>query len=309
MAAEDGAVRGFLDHLAWERGLSPNTLAAYGNDLARLSGYLRRRRGGPAEGAPRAGTDWGAVTTADLRGFFENEAAERRFSAATRSRRLAALKGFFAFLREEGRIPENPAASLSMPRKPRNLPHSLTEGEVATLVESPPDSTPEGMRDRALLELVYGCGLRVGEAACMTLDALKFDAGLVRVLGKGSKVRHVPLGTRAEAALRRYLAEARPKLGPAPGEGALFLGPRGRPLGRRDIWAMLKKRAAACGVDAAVSPHWLRHSFATHMLQRGAPVRVIQELLGHADISTTQIYTHTDATRLASAVRSCHPRA
>lgn len=302
MAAEDGAVRAFLDHLAWERGLSPNTLAAYGNDLARLSAYLRRARSG-------AVTDWSSVTTADLRGFFESETGEGRFSAATRSRRLAALKGFFAFLREEGRIPENPAASLSMPRKPRNLPHSLTEGEVATLVESPPDSTPEGMRDRALLELVYGCGLRVGEAAGMTLDALKFDAGLVRVLGKGSKVRHVPLGSKAEAALRRYLAEGRPKFGPDPGEDALFLGPRGRPLGRHAIWAMLKKRAAACGVDGAVSPHWLRHSFATHMLQRGAPVRVIQELLGHADISTTQIYTHTDAARLASAVRSFHPRA
>ena len=302
MAAEDGAVRAFLDHLAWERGLSPNTLAAYGNDLARLSAYLRRGRSGAAP-------DWGAVSTSDLRGFFGSEAGEGRFSAATRSRRLAALKGFFAFLREEGRIPENPAAPLSMPRKPRNLPHSLTEGETGRLVESPPDSTPEGLRDRALLELVYGCGLRVGEAAGMTLDALKFDAGLVRVLGKGSKVRHVPLGSKAEAALRRYLAEGRPKFGPDPGEDALFLGPRGRPLGRHAIWAMLKKRAAACGVDGAVSPHWLRHSFATHMLQRGAPVRVIQELLGHVDISTTQIYTHTDATRLASAVRSFHPRA
>ena len=305
MAAEDPAVRAFLDHLAWERGLSRNTVAAYGADLARLAAWLRRRGGPSAAAAP----DWAAVTAADLRAFFESEAAEGRFSAATRSRRLAAVRGFFAFLREEKAVPENPASALAMPRKPRNLPHGITEAEAERLVEAPAPETPEGLRDRAILELVYGCGLRVGEAAGMTLDALKFDAGLVRVLGKGSKVRNVPLGSKAEAALRRYLADGRPKLRPEPGEDLLFLTRKGRPMDRRAIWAMLKKRAAVCGIDPAVSPHWLRHSFATHMLQHGAPVRVIQELLGHADISTTQIYTHTDAARLASAVRSCHPRA
>lgn len=300
MAAEDPAVAAFLGRLAWERGLSPKTVEAYGGDIARFAEFLRGGGGPP---------DWAAVRTADLRRFLEDQTLSRGMSPATTARRLAALKGFFAFLREEGTIPENPASPVSAPRKPRILPHSLTEKQTEALLEAPPEETPEGLRDRALLELVYGCGLRVGEAAGMTLDAVKFDAGLVRVVGKGSKVRHVPLGTKAEAALRRYLGAARASFGPAENESALFVGRGGKPLGRQAIWAMLKKRAAAAGAPAAVSPHWLRHSFATHMLRRGAPVRVIQELLGHADISTTQIYTHADSGRLAAAVAACHPRA
>ena len=295
------AAKAFLDHLAWERGLSRNTVSAYAGDIARLVSHLDSR------GAAKAG--WQDVTAADLRGFFESEAAEKGFSATTRARRMAAIRGFFAFMRSEGFIRENPAATLSPPRKPRNLPHCLSEKQVSALLRAPASGTPEDIRDRALLELVYGCGLRAGEGAALALEAVKFDAGLVRVVGKGSKVRNVPLGSKAEAALLRYIEEARPAFRPAAGQSALFVGKGGRPLGRRDVWAILKKRAAQAGVSPAASPHWLRHSFATHMLGRGAPIRVIQELLGHADISTTQIYAHADSSRLAAAVRSAHPRA
>lgn len=287
--------------MVWERGLSAKTVEAYRGDIARFADWLRK--------GSESGPDWAAADPSAVAGFLESGAGATRLSAATRARRLAAIRGFFAFLKGEGIVRANPAATLSTPRRPRQLPRSLSESQAARLMEAPPLGSAEGLRDRALLELVYGCGLRVAEAADMTVDAVRFDAGVVRVLGKGSKVRHVPLGAKAEEALRRYLAESRPALGAEPGEPALFLSRSGKPLTRQAVWRMLKRRAAEAGVTAAVSPHWLRHSFATHMLQRGAPVRVIQELLGHADISTTQIYTHADAARLSAAVRTCHPRA
>lgn len=297
----DDAFSAFLDHLVWERGLARNTVEAYRRDIESLVQHL--------DGTLPPEWTWSDVGADALQKFIEREGAEKGLAATTRARRIAALRGFFSFLRTEGFIRENPASTLSPPRKPRNLPHFLTERQVEALIEAPSPDTPEGIRDRALLELVYGCGLRASEAATLTLDAVKFDAGLVRVAGKGSKVRHVPLGAKAEAAVRRYLAAARRALGASSGESALFVSGGGKPMDRHGIWSLLKRRASEAGIAQAASPHWLRHSFATHMLGRGAPVRVIQELLGHADISTTQIYTHTDTMRLSSVVRAAHPRA
>lgn len=298
----DEAVSAYLDWLALERGLSKNTVSAYENDLRRLAAFLKLP---PGDNPDR----WNAVSAPDLEAFLAAEDANNGFSAATRARRVAAMRGFFSFLKTEGFRKDDPASMLTLPRKPRNLPHSLSERQIATLLEAPSTATPEGVRDRAVLELVYGCGLRASEAASMTLDSIKFDAGLVRVVGKGSKTRHVPLGSKAEAALKAYIEGSRKHFAPSSLESALFVGRGGKPLDRRAVWKIMKKRAAEAGVPAAASPHWLRHSFATHLLEHGAPVRVIQELLGHADISTTQIYTHTDRSRLSAVVAAAHPRA
>lgn len=295
--ASDPAVRSFLGHLAYERGLSPRTRAAYENDLKALARFL----GGDPP-------DWRAVRGPDLVRFLERCRADG-LAETTRARRLVAVKGFFAYLRAEGAIGADPAATVEQPRRSRILPHALPEAAVKRFFAPAAGDAREALRDRAILELLYGCGLRAGELSQLTLDAIRFEEALVRVLGKGSKERLVPLGSKAETALRAYLNEARPSFGPAPGEPRLFLGRGGRGLSRQSVWKIVKARAAEAGLPRDVSPHWLRHTFATHLLAGGAPVRAIQEMLGHADIGTTQIYTHVDAGRLASVVNAFHPRA
>ena len=295
--ASDPAVRAFLGFLAYDRGLSPRTRAAYAGDLAALARFLG--------GEP---VDWRAVRGPDLVRFLGRCRADG-LAAATRARRLVSLKSFFAYLRAEGRIGSDPAAAVVQPRRARILPHALSKDATAKLFAPAPGGSKEALRDRAILELLYGCGLRAGELAALPLDAVRFDEALVRVLGKGSKVRIVPLGSKAEEALRAYLAGARPAFGPAPGEPRVFLGRGGRGLSRQSVWKIVKARAVEAGLAPGVSPHWLRHTFATHLLSNEAPVRAIQEMLGHADIGTTQIYTHVDAERLASVVKAFHPRA
>lgn len=293
------AVRAFLGFLAYERGLSPRTRAAYANDVAAFAAFLA-----PGGGEP----DWRAVRSRDVVRFL-GEGRRAGLAETTRARRLVALKGFFAFLRSEGRIAADPAASVAQPRRSRILPHALSPEAVERFFAPAVGEKREAVRDRAILELLYGCGLRASELAEMPLDAVRFEDALVRVLGKGSKVRLVPLGSKAENALRTYLNEGRPAFDPAPGESRLFLGRGGRGLSRQSVWKIVKARAAEAGLPPDVSPHWLRHTFATHLMANDAPVRAIQEMLGHADIGTTQIYTHVDADRLASVVKQFHPRA
>lgn len=296
-----GAVGSWLGFLAYERGLSPRTRKAYAADVA---DFARAARIDPA--APAAA--WGRVRTRAIRAWLDR-ARRDGLAATTRARRLVAVKSFFAWLRAEDEIPADPAAILKQARRTAVLPHSVSREEADRFLALSGPATKENLRDRALTEVLYGCGLRASEAVGLTLDSVRFEEGLVRVRGKGSKVRLVPLGSRAEEALRRYLADARPAFRPAPGEAALFLGPRGRALSRSTLWRVVKTRARTAGLPEDVSPHWLRHSFATHLLAGGAPIRAIQEMLGHADIGTTQVYTHVDAGRLASVVRKFHPRA
>lgn len=292
------AVRSFLGFLAYERGLSPRTRAAYANDLAAFAAFLR-----PDGAEP----DWRAVRGPDLVRFLGKCRADG-LAETTRARRLVALKGFFGYLRAEGRIAADPAAAVAQPRRARVLPHALPREATERFFAPAAGDEKEALRDRAILELLYGCGLRASELAEMPLDAVRFEEALVRVVGKGSKTRLVPLGTKAEEALRAYLGEARSKFGPAPGEPRLFVGRGGRGLSRQSVWKIVKARAAEAGLPPGVSPHWLRHTFATHLLSNGAPVRAIQEMLGHADIGTTQIYTHVDAGRLSAVVKKFHPR-
>lgn len=289
----------FLGFLAFERMLSPKTREAYRGDLVAFLAFLGRT----SSDEP----DWAAVTQADVIRFLD-ASRDRSLSEATRVRRLVSLRVFFSYLREEGVIGRDPVAALTLPHRTRQLPHILTEDEVERLVQMPPDSTPEGLRDRAILELLYGCGLRVSELAGMKADQIQFEEALIRIRGKGGKTRIVPLGSKAATALRRYLAEARPAFSPAEREASVFLGKSGKPLTRQAAWQLVKRHCAAAGLPEGVSPHWLRHSFATHLLEHEAPIRVIQEMLGHADISTTQIYTHLNRVRLEETIRTCHPR-
>lgn len=293
----------FIDFLAFERGLSEHTRSAYESDLTQFAAYLVKR-GGLHASRP----SYRDVTTEDILSFQE-EGGKRGFAASTSARKLVAIKVFFAYLRSEELIPKDVADAITAGRRGRNLPHVLSEAAVVKLLEAPSAVTRDGLRDRAMLELFYACGLRVSEISELKLDALRFDEALVRCLGKGSKVRLVPLGSRAETAVKSYIAESRPKYNPDPTDATVFLNRSGSGFSREGIWSLVKRYSKKAGLGDAVSPHWLRHSFATHLLGNGAPVRVIQEMLGHADIGTTQIYTHVDSGRLRGVHGRFHPRA
>lgn len=289
----------FIDYLAFERGLAKNSRAAYASDLARFADFLVSRY---------EHFDVRFVTTDDILSFQE---AEQRagMADATIARRLVSIKGFFAYLRAENILSVDVAHAIGARRQGRTLPHVLSQAQVEALLNAPSSTTRDGIRDRAILELFYACGLRVSELAGLPLDGLRFDEALVRCFGKGSKMRLVPLGASAEAALKHYLAVSRPKYLPVPSEQRVFLNPRGDGLSRVGVWGILKRHAKRAGLGDDVSPHWLRHSFATHMLGNGAPIRIIQEMLGHANIGTTQIYTHVDSARLRDIHEQFHPRA
>ncbi len=293
----------FIDSLAFERGLSKNTRLAYESDLWRLAEFLGR-----CGGAHASGMSVRDVTTDEILSFQE-EGRQAGLSDSTLARRLVAIKVFFAYLRSENRIEIDVADTITAGRHGRTLPHVLSQADAASLMETPPAETRDGLRDRAILELFYACGLRVSELVDLPLDALRFEEALVRCLGKGSKVRLVPMGSTAEAAVRRYLVQSRPKYNPEPLEQHVFLNKFGEGFTREGVWGIVKRHSQKAGLGDAVSPHWLRHSFATHLLANGAPVRVIQEMLGHADIGTTQIYTHVDSARLRAIHSEFHPRA
>jgi integrase/recombinase XerD len=286
------ALQAFLDSLAVERGLSPNTIAAYERDLREHLAFL----------AARGVRDLGGVEESHLIVYLGR--LRRSGSApATIMRKLSAVRGLYRHLAREEQIPADPTANLPAAQLRRRLPNVLSVEEVAKLIAQPDTKTERGLRDHAMLELVYASGLRVSELVGLMRGDLNLDLGLVRCVGKGSKERVVPVGRPAIKAVKAYLASRRDA---AP---ALFLGNKGRPLTRVAFWRIVGRHARQAGIRGPISPHTFRHSFATHMLDGGADLRAIQELLGHASIATTQIYTHVSTDRLREVYRAYHPRA
>ena len=233
---------------------------------------------------------------------------EKGRAPTTLSRRLVAIRVFFKFLHQEGLLGENITDAMDAPKLWKILPESLSVAEVERLLQAPDSKKPHGIRDRAMLEILYSTGLRVSELVGLTLDSLHEDARYLRIMGKGRKERIVPYGQSAEDRIRHYLDEVRPRWNRDPQQRALFITKQDRPLSRKTFWALIRKYASTAGIHRNISPHPLRHSFATHLLANDAPLRVIQEMLGHADIKTTQIYTHVDNERLRSIHKQFHPR-
>ena len=303
--ALDTALRGYLDHLTVERGLAPNTLSSYRRDLRRYLGHL----------ATRGVTEPGAVSEGDVSSFLvalrEGDEEHPPLAATSAGRAVVAVRGFHRFLLREGLTTTDAARGVRPPPPPKRLPKAISVEEVeALLAAAGADETPRAVRDRALLELLYGCGARISEAVGLDLDELDMEQGIVRLLGKGSKERVVPVGSYAREAVRAYLVRARPALAAAgKGSPALFLNSRGGRLSRQSAWTALRAAAQRAGITREVSPHTLRHSFATHLLDGGADVRVVQELLGHASVTTTQVYTLVTVDRLREVYATAHPRA
>ncbi|MEW5707692.1 MAG: site-specific tyrosine recombinase XerD [Pseudomonadota bacterium] len=295
--AEEQLLDRFCDHLWLEDGLSPNTLGAYRRDLRLLGQWLVKEKGKALTQASRA----------DLLAYLAHRAAEQARPRTT-SRQLSSFKRFYRFLVREGRIAADPTLQIDAPKVPRAVPKSLTEADVERLLAAPDVQTPLGLRDKAMLEMLYAAGLRVSELVTLTPAQVSLETGVVRVLGKGGKERLVPVGEEAVAWLKRYLNEARPLLLADRRALALFLTRRAEPMTRQAFWHLVKRYARRSGVSAPLSPHTLRHAFATHLLNHGADLRVVQLLLGHADISTTQIYTHVARERLKQLHAKHHPR-
>jgi integrase/recombinase XerD len=300
--AIDGQIADFLAYLELERGLSRNTLDAYRSDLLQFGEFLDRR------GLELTETRHGDVA-AFLTQLAEGAGERPPLAAATLSRKIASLRSFYRHLRREGALEHDPTADLRGPRKTRTLPRVLTREEVARLLREPRGADPRGLRDRALLELMYACGLRASEAIGLELADIDLEQGMLRTRGKGSKERLVPIGRQAVAALHAYLRGGRPVLLGARPDSSLFLSRRGRGLTRQGLYKIVQGHARGAGLQAKMSPHTLRHTFATHLLAGGCDLRSLQEMLGHADLATTQVYTHLSAERLKDAYFSAHPRA
>jgi integrase/recombinase XerD len=289
-------IEAFLDALWMEHGLSENTLAAYRHDLAGLAVWLRsRKRSLP--GARREDLlDYLAVRVA--------EGAKPR----TTARLLSSMRRFYRYHVREGRLTDDPSARIDTPRIGRPLPDSLSEDEVELLLSAPNVTDVLGLRDRAMLELLYACGLRVSELVNVTTEQVNLTQGVVRLVGKGNKERLVPLGEEAVEWLQRYIADSRPELAGQASARRLFITRRGSGMTRQAFWHRLRHYAVKSGINKALSPHTLRHAFATHLLNNGADLRVVQMLLGHSDLSTTQIYTHVARERLKDLHARHHPR-
>jgi integrase/recombinase XerD len=294
----DGVIDAYLDYVATERGLARKTVEAYARDLGAFTRRLVTRRVRTPD----------RITTADLRAHL-TALADGGLGARSQARALAAIRGFLRFLVAREILPLDPGRDLRVRRPPGRLPRALGTSEVGTLLAQPAEEKRRGLRDRALLELLYACGLRVSETIALRAPQVNLNAGFVTVLGKGGKERVVPLGSHARAALEAYLARERPRLLRGRPSPFVFLGPGGRPLTRQAVWKLVRTRARAAGLGVRVSPHTLRHTFATHLLGGGADLRIVQTLLGHADIATTQIYTHVAPGRLREVHRKHHPRA
>lgn len=287
----------FVMHVKVEKALARNTVVAYAGDLARFLDHCLKA------GIDRAD----AVTPRTVVDFLLVLSSEKQ-AARSQARRLVAVRGLFKFLCRERYLEQDPTATVELPRLSRRLPAYLSIEEVDRLLLAPDRSTPPGLRDAAMLETLYATGLRVSELVGLKLAELNRQRGYARVMGKGSKQRIVPLGEEALITIERYLATVRP-LWDRRGHGALFLTHRGLPMTRMGFWKLLRRHAFTAGIHRPISPHKLRHSFATHLLDRGADLRAVQELLGHADISTTQIYTHVSQARLRRMYDAHHPRA
>ena len=294
----ESEIERFAAVVSLEKGESENTAEGYARDLRRFDAFLVRR------GVPSLE----AVTRETISDFLAEE-RELGMAGSTRARRTAAIRMFFRALRERHLVKRDPAALLDAPRKARVLPRVLSEEEVARMLDEVAGEEPRDLRDRAILEVLYGCGLRVSELCALSREDVVADGELLRILGKGTKERIVPIGASAGAALRRYLEGARESFARGNlSESRIFLTRLGRPFTRQGVFKVIRARAAAVGIAAErVSPHVLRHCFASHMLAHGADIRAIQELLGHADIGTTQVYTHVDTARFEEVHRR-HPR-
>lgn len=292
-----GLIEQFLADQMLERGLSRNTLAAYGSDLRLFSSWLANRRDGLVD----AGRD--AILA------YLAERSQNGASARTAGRITSSLRRFYAWAMLNGVVSEDPALLVEAPGIGRPLPKSLTEAEVEALLDAPDEGNPAGLRDRAMLEMMYACGLRVSELIALEIDQINFNLGVLRVWGKGSKERMVPVGEAALEWVRSYLKEGRPYIGQSTGQdNTLFLSPRGGAMTRQAFWYIIRRHAERAGIGKSLSPHMLRHAFATHLVNHDADLRVVQLLLGHSDLSTTQIYTHVAQARLKNLHAEHHPR-
>lgn len=295
------ALSEFLDFLAVEKGASSNTIAAYKNDLQQLADFI----------GTNGSDNWGALDRSRIQDFIL-DLKQRGYTETSVARKVAAVRSFFAFLATEGTVPSNPTEGLSSPRVGKSLPKAMTPNEVDELLEQPSRrSTPEAKRDRAMLEILYATGMRVTELVSLDVENVNLDprSPYVRCMGKGAKERTIPIHDQALEALAEYLEEARPALVRNKNESALFLNRRGERLTRQGFWLILKGYAKSANLSADITPHTLRHSFATHMLRGGMPLRNVQEMLGHANISTTQVYTHLDNEHMREVYERAHPRA
>lgn len=288
----------FITHVALERGQAKNTQDTYRRMLIQFAGYLQSRN------VER----WGEVASQHITDYLLYQ-RKREMALNSILLELAAIRVFFRFLYANRFVPSNVAELIDRPKKFKSLPKSLTMADVDKLLQPPASDDPRAVRDQAILEVMYASGLRVSELATLTLENINFESGFLRVIGKGNKERIVPIGSQALKRLRFYLERTRPKLVRPHTPSALFLSNSGRQLNRATLWQLVSRSAKHAGVVKHVSPHMLRHSFATHLLENGADLRVIQEMLGHADISTTQVYTHVDSQRLKSVHYQFHPRA
>jgi len=294
-----GVDQQYLDHLRVERGLSPNTLEAYGRDVARLGAFAAAQH--------RALLD---LAQADISRFI-GQLRDQGLSARSVARAVHALRGLFRFAVREGHLVADPMENIKAPRAFKSLPRCLSMTQVEALLDAPDVAQPLGVRDRAILEVLYATGLRVSELIGLRPGDVDLEVGLLTCFGKGRKERLVPLGSTACVWVRRYMDEVRGGLGRGRGRGAaiLFLNNRGGRLSRMGLWGIVRRHAVTAGVQATLTPHVLRHSFATHLLENGADLRALQAMLGHADISTTQIYTHISRERLRKVYDQFHPRA
>ncbi|MCF8563670.1 site-specific tyrosine recombinase XerD [Alicyclobacillus tolerans] len=288
----------FMDYLAVERGLAANTLESYQRDLHAFSQYLQKAGKGPLESAEHV----------DIVGYLANLQTGGRANS-TLSRNLASLRSFYHFLVREGARMQDPTLHVETPKIEKRLPKVLSVNEVERLLGGPDGKSPAGSRDKAMLELLYATGIRVTELVSLRLSDVNLSTGFLRCMGKGSKERIIPIGEIAQSTLLHYLRFSRQQLLRTGSSDALFLNHHGAQMSRQGFWKILKKYSRGAGIKTEITPHTLRHSFATHLLERGADLRAVQEMLGHADISTTQIYTHVTRGRLKEVYAAAHPRA
>jgi integrase/recombinase XerD len=287
----------FSDALWLEDGLAPRSLESYRRDLTQLFTWLEQKGTAPDQ-----------AQRGDIESFLAHRTFDEKIAARSLARQLTAIKRYQRWLLREGRRSDDPTLTVDPPRLPKSLPHTLSEAQVEALINAPDVNTPLGLRDRAMLEALYAAGFRVSELVGLPLTAVSLTDGVVRIMGKGSKERLVPLGEDAQDWIKRYALEARPALLKGRISEALFVTERGGPMTRQMFWYLIKRHATSADIRSALSPHTLRHAFATHLLNHGADLRVVQMLLGHADIATTQIYTHVAKERLKALHAQHHPR-
>lgn len=293
----DSLLDSFLTYLAVEKGLSENTLESYGRDIRKFLSFVDKKGITAAEG----------IKYNDILDFL-SDSKEQGYSATSTVRSIVSIKQFFKYLLLEKVIEENPTAHIRTPRMKKSIPGVITLDEVERILSAPDESTPEGLRDAAMLEILYATGIRVSELIGIKLNDVNFELGFVIVYGKGSKERIVPIGDKAKEKLIEYLRDSRPALLKSRDAKALFVTRLCRGMTRQGFWKIIKNNALKAGIAKKISPHTLRHSFATHLLERGADLRTIQIMLGHSDISTTQIYTHVESERLKEIHKKYHPR-